>query len=135
MGNVISKWRDVTGSQSLEDYLMEHFGDKTKFRVSRKAYKVVPLEDYRRGFGDKTTFSRTPQRQWPGAMRAAKCFVLQGTFRYSFGDQQFDLTEGDYCELPEGSYYFEILGDSVCVHVLVFTLPERQTLEVHQQAQ
>jgi hypothetical protein len=112
IGKVISKWRDITGSQSLEIYLAENFGDKAKVKVSRQR------------LFDKTTFRRTVQRHCIGAMRAATCFVLQGAFRYSFGDQQFDLTAGDYCDLPEGGYDFEMPGDAECVYVLVFTLPD-----------
>jgi quercetin dioxygenase-like cupin family protein len=56
-------------------------------------------------------------------MVASKCFVLQGRCRYSFGDEHFELAEGDYCELPEGKFSVEILGDSDCIYVLVFRIP------------
>jgi mannose-6-phosphate isomerase-like protein (cupin superfamily) len=105
MGDAFSKWRDIIGSQPLEDYLAERFGDKTKFRISKRTFR--PIE----------------QRHVRGGMVAARCFVLRGTIRYSFGDEHFDLTEGDYCELPRGSYSVEILGDSDCMIVLVFALP------------
>jgi hypothetical protein len=114
MGNVFSKWRDIIDSESLEEYLAEHFGDKTKFRFSTSRWHPT----------------KHRQRHWVGTMRAAKCFVLQGRFRISFVNVQFDvieqfeLTEGDYCELPEGRYKFEIIDDSECAWVKVFTIPD-----------
>ena len=108
MGNVFSKWRDIIDSESLEEYLAKRFGDKTQFRVSRSSWHPT----------------KHRQRLWVGAMRTAKCFVLQGRFRISFVNAQFDLTEGDYCELPEGQFTFEIIDDSECAWVMVFTIPD-----------
>ena len=103
MGNITSRWREMVGSQSLDDYLADRFGDELKFKISKRTYRG----------GDKTS----------GSMLPANCFVLSGKCRYSFGEARFDLTEGDYCELPGGQYFIEVPGDSVCTTVRVYKIP------------
>jgi hypothetical protein len=51
---------------------------------------------------------------------AAKCFVLSGRCSYLFDDVRFELTEGDYWELPSGKYSVQDVGESGCNIVLVF---------------
>jgi hypothetical protein len=86
----------------LDDYLAEQFGDKTKFRLSKRAYH--------------------PGTRHVGGSVAVKCFVLQGKCRYSFGEARFDLAAGEYCELPEGRFSFEVLGDSGCTFFTVYPI-------------
>jgi hypothetical protein len=88
----------------LDDYLAEQFGDKTKFRLSKRAYH--------------------PGTRHVGGSVAVKCFVLQGKCRYSFGEARFDLAAGEYCELPEGRFSFEVLGDSGCTFFTVYPIPD-----------
>lgn len=104
MKSAVSSWKNIAANeQSLDAYLAEHFGDKSKFRISKRIYRA----------GDRNT----------GGMVSAICFVLHGSCRYTFGDTQLDLTEGDRCELPEGRCSFEVLGDGGCTTISVLRIP------------
>jgi hypothetical protein len=103
MKNKISNWMDIVGIQPIEAYVAKRFGDKTKFRISKRTYDG----------GEKNT----------GGMVSSMCFVLHGKCRYSFGELKFDLKGGEYCELPEGKYSFEVLDESGCENILVMKIP------------
>lgn len=103
MGDTPSSWRDLVGTKSLDEYLTEQYGDKTKFRLTRRAYPK----------GTRTVWGTV----------AVKCFVLEGSCRYSLGDVRFDIAAGEYCELPQGQYDFEVVGDSECVFFTAYLIP------------
>lgn len=61
---------------------------------------------------------------FPGAMRSATCYVLRGECKYIFGPNNFQVSAGQHCQLPEGSYLFEVLGNEGVVLILVWRVPE-----------
>ena len=103
VGNTPSSWRDLVGSKSLEEYLTEQYGDKKKFRLTKRAYPK----------GTQTAWGTV----------AFKCFVLEGKCRWSLGDVRFDLAAGEYRDLPEGQYNFEVVGDSECKFFTAYLIP------------
>ena len=103
MTNRISKWSDIVGDQSLDAYVVEHFGDKEKFRISKRNYRA----------GEKTS----------GGMVSSICFILRGKCRYEFGGLRVELGEGECIELPEGRHSFEVIDNSGCEAVLVMKIP------------
>jgi hypothetical protein len=102
MKNKISQWKDIVGHQSLDAYLDEHFGDKKKFRVSRKRCRA--------------------SEKFVGGMLSGMCYVLYGRCLYIIGGSQFELMGGDFCELPEGRYSFECNDEFGCEVVLVWKI-------------
>jgi hypothetical protein len=103
MESKVVSWKDTVGNISIDDYLTAKFGDAKRYRISRRSYVK----------GDRNT----------GGMVSATCFVLQGSCRYRFGEKIFELSGGECCELPEGGYIFEALGDEDCRTILVLKIP------------
>ena len=103
MANAIERWRDLIGPRSLDEYLAQHFGDTSRYRISRRTYR--------------------PRENTAGAMIGGLCFVMRGRCRYSFKAAEFDLKDGDYCTLPRGNYSLTALGDDECATVTVFEIP------------
>ena len=62
--------------------------------------------------------------KFPGATRSGACYVLQGECKYIFGQNTFQVSAGQHCQLPEGSYLFEVLGNEGVVLLLVWHVDE-----------
>lgn len=56
-------------------------------------------------------------------MRAGTCYVLAGTGRFRFRNEEVTLSAGTLAALPEGPYEFEVVGDEPLEKVLVWELP------------
>ena len=103
MAGDIANWRDLIGSQSLDAYLAERFGDRSRFRISRRIYP--------------------PSVSTAGTMIGGLCFVVGGRCRFTFEVGRFDLQEGEYCQLPAGAYSLVSRGEVDCMVFKVFEIP------------
>lgn len=61
---------------------------------------------------------------FPGAMKSSMCYVLRGQCKYIFGPNNLQVSAGQHCQLPEGSYEFEVLGNEGVVLFLVWRVLE-----------
>jgi hypothetical protein len=65
-----------------------------------------------------------PGASFPGTARAGTVYVIEGMCRYVFGDSQIDLKSGQYCDLPEGEFRLDVVGDQEVEIVRTWLLPE-----------
>lgn len=103
MNKSISSWNEAFDGVPSEHTIRNRY-DSNKYRVSKYAYPKGTM--------------------FPGTMKSGTCFVIEGECRHSFNDFTVSLKEGEYADLPNGSYEFQVLGDADAVIVLVWKLPE-----------
>ena len=60
--------------------------------------------------------------QFRGAMRAGRVYVLAGHCAYSFQNSSVRLAAGEFCDLPQGGYEFQVLGNAACSVIRVWDL-------------
>jgi len=58
-----------------------------------------------------------------GASRAQRCYLLDGSCEYVFGDETWSMVGPCYADLPCGKYQFRALGESAVSLVHVWELP------------
>ena len=57
-----------------------------------------------------------------GTMRYGRVYVLAGHCAYSFRADSVRLGPGEFCDLEQGDYDFQVLGGAPCSLVLVWDL-------------
>lgn len=60
--------------------------------------------------------------QFPGTMRAGRCYVMKGQCRYKFSGV-LDLRAGEVADLPAGDFDFQVLGPEDAEIIMVWELP------------
>lgn len=98
----VREWDPEALGVLSEDTIRALHAPANRYRISRKSFP--------RG------------ASFPGAMRKGTCFVLEGVCRYRT-PEPVDLHAGQYAEIAEGEYEFEVLGDQDVVLVMVWELP------------
>ncbi len=100
----VQNW-DVNGSGELSEAAVRaRLNHPERYRVSHHRYP--------------------PGTSFPGRAMAGTVYIIQGTCRYMFGDEEFLLHSGQCCELPEGGFTFKVVGDEPVEEVKVWLLPE-----------
>jgi hypothetical protein len=102
MVNEAKQWTDHFDGEMTEARIREIFDAKTH-KVSRNAYPA--------------------NAKFPGTMIAGKCFVLDGACAYIVKGERVTIKAGEFADLPQGSYEFEVSGDQAVSLVKVFPLP------------
>jgi mannose-6-phosphate isomerase-like protein (cupin superfamily) len=111
-----NKWDEaVYGPISLEAVRLQ-FQPEARYRVSWNKYP------------EDTSFN--------GWSRAGRRYIISGSCRVSVAGQSWDLTAGDFADLPDGDFWFSVSGDSPLELISVWELPESfwQTPEDSQNA-
>lgn len=99
-----NKWDEATyGPISLEAIRLQ-FQPEVRYRVSWNKYPAGA--------------------SFNGWSRAGRHYIISGSCRYSIAGHVWDLTAGDFADLPEGDYWFSVTGDSSVEKVSVWELPE-----------
>ena len=98
----VRKWDPETMGVLNEDTIRALYFPANRYRTSRKS------------FPGGSSF--------PGAMRKGTCFILEGKCCYRI-PEPVELNAGQYVEIEEGEYEFEVLGDQEVVLLMVWKLP------------
>jgi hypothetical protein len=59
-----------------------------------------------------------------GVTRSGACYVLAGSCRYEFEGRSIELRCGQFTELPDGEFGFEVLGAEPLLLVRAWKLSE-----------
>ena len=99
-----ASWRSEYGSALDLDVLKARYSPPERFRVTEYCYPA----------GESITAS----------MRAGKCFVVGGACVYKrIGYEELELSDGDFVELPEGTYQLTVADDGDVRILFVWELP------------
>jgi hypothetical protein len=102
MTTKVQQWAEQFDGEMTEARIREIFDAKTH-KVSRNVYPAYA--------------------KFPGTMIAGKCFVMDGACIYIVKGERVTIKAGEFADLPQGGYEFEVSGDQAVSLVKVFPLP------------
>lgn len=99
----VMQWDAERSGEISEDAIRRNLTHPERFRIAKKRYP--------------------PGSEFPGIQREGRTYVVRGRCRYVFGDLEFSLASGQFADLPDGHYYFEVIGPNEVEIVSTWSLP------------
>lgn len=92
-------------------------GSENKLKLEEELRAQFPAPAYR-----VSRYEYPAGTRFPGTTRSGACYVLRGECKYIFGPNTYQISAGQHCQLPQGDYLFEVLGNEGVVLFMVWHL-------------